>query len=124
MNDDFFDRIRGAWIIEREDKDAGVGDPYTIIGQVADELNGRLSVQKRGFLTSFPWEQIAPLRGHTEPVGRKWTQWIGWLWTRGLFAVYQALEHRLERSRHFRGADEYGDAEFRPFEQKVRWVDD
>lgn len=87
-----------------------------------------LNVQKVGMKIPISWEQFVdnPCQGHYEPVGIKWIQWITWAIGFVVFKVWVGLEKVLDRSRHFQGVSgyEWEEAEYRPFKQKRKWVED
>lgn len=76
----------------------------------------------------FSWEQFAdnPRQGHYEPVGIKWVQWLVWALGFVVFKIWVGTENLLRKFRHYEGVFgyEWEEAEYRPFKQKDRWVED
>jgi hypothetical protein len=85
-------------------------------------------IAKVGFSMPMSWEALAgsQRKGHYEPVGNKYTQWLAWWFGKQVFRFWQFTESRLRKFRHFEGVVGYDweEAEYRPFKQKRRWVED
>lgn len=87
-----------------------------------------LNVQKAGVKIPFSWEYFVDnsRQGHYEPVGIKWIQWLVWALGFVVFKIWVGTEKLLRKFRHFQGVSgyEWDEAEYRPFKQKTRWVED
>lgn len=94
----------------------------------ADIENLGTVLRKVGGKFPFSWEQLVdnPRKGHYEPVGIKWIQWLVWALGLVVFKLWIGTERLLRKFRHFQGVSgyEWDEAEYRPFKQKTRWVED
>ncbi len=101
--------------------------PYAKI-TVEDVEGLATSIKKVGIKMPFSWEALygSERKGHYEPVGVKWVQYLRYLVDKGKFQVYRWLERSLHNSRHFIGPGGYDwdEADFKPFKQRMRWVSD
>ena len=95
------------------------------IQNLGDSIN---SIHKVGMKIPFSWEQFVdnPRQGHYEPVGIKWVQWLVWALGLVVFKIWVGTETVLRKFWHFQGVSgyEWEEAEYRPFKQKERWVED
>lgn len=117
----------GGFLVERKgDEEVKAGDSYRIIGEVPALTEEANRIFKQGYALGFSWEALAERKGHSEPVGVRWVQWIGYALTVPVFHFSKWLTGLVERSRHVSGAFgyDYVESEIRPFSQKTRWVDD
>lgn len=86
-----------------------------------------ITAKKIGFKFPVSFETfLFEPNGHSEPVGSKWLQRIGWLYYRAVYSVWRVVESHLSRSRHFENVHGYDweEAYFRKFSQKTKWVHD
>lgn len=87
-----------------------------------------LSVHKHGMKLPMSWEALvgSERKGHYEPTGNKYTQWLSWWFGKQVFRFWQFTERRLQRFRHYEGVSgyEWEDGEYRKFSQKRKWVED
>ena len=85
-------------------------------------------VHKVGIKIPMSWEALAgsQRKGHYEPTGNKYTQRVSWWIGKQVFRLWQIVERRLQRFRHYRGVSGYDweEAEYRKFSQKRKWVED
>lgn len=85
-------------------------------------------VHKIGMRIPISWEALtgSQRKGHYEPVGNKYTQWLSWWIGKQVFRFWQFVERRLSKFRHYESVSgyEWEDAEYREFSQKRKWVED
>lgn len=85
-------------------------------------------IAKVGFSMPMTWEALAGFdhKGHYEPVGNKYTQWLAWWFGKQVFRFWRFTESRLRKFRHFEGVGGYDweEAEYQEFKQKTRWIED
>ncbi len=86
------------------------------------------TVTKVGVKLPMSWEDLAgsQRKGHYEPVGNKYTQWVSWWSGKQVFRFWQFIERCLSKFRHYEsvGGYEWEDAEYREFKQERKWVED
>lgn len=85
-------------------------------------------VHKFGMKIPMSWESVAgsQRKGHYEPTGNKYSQWLSWWVGKQVFRFWQFVERRLSKFRHYEsvGGYDWEDAEYREFSQKRKWVED
>lgn len=85
-------------------------------------------IYKVGMKLPMSWEALAgsQRKGHYEPVGNKYTQWLSWWIGKQVYRFWKFVERRLSKFRHYESVSgyEWEDAEYREFEQKRKWVED
>lgn len=103
-----------------------------VIPRVTEEDIKRLSdsiteTHKIGMKHRMTWEALvgSQRKGHYEPVGNKYTQWMSWWIGKQVFRFWQFVERRLNKFHHYESVSgyEWDDAEYREFEQKRKWVE-
>ena len=130
---DFFSGLYKDLLSAAVDSNKSFGEPTTLKYPTSDrtgsDLTGKtIKVTKVGFTVPMFWEALtgSQRKGHYEPAGNKYTQWLAWWFGKQVFRFWQFTESRLRKFRHFEGmwGYEWEEAEYRPFKQKREWVED
>lgn len=126
---DFFKGLREEMLSATYEGAAG---PHGFAGMTGEDVKGLSSstkkVHKYGMKLPMTWEAVAgsQRKGHYEPTGNKYTQWLSWWVGKQVFRFWQFVERRLSKFRHYESVSgyEWEDAEYREFSQKRKWVED